>query len=510
MVITCPACEARYRLNRDKIQGRGAKITCPKCAHVFVVFNETEGAAPSDSREADAPSRAQGGGSSHLNPDTTTGAFKAILGVGDEKVVPTTTGKIRVVAPGKRGSRRTLATVESGTYNTPEVPDISGTHEVAIEEQPESEPDVRASDLNFREVGIKTWKVKVAIGLIYDFSDISTLKKYLGDKKVTPDDLISHNNKEWTRIGDIPNLDGHFVEVWKATKHAIATGESPAIKPKPKPKADETAKVDSTMSGAFSAAEREVSSTGTVSTIPGAYGANKARRNRKKKAQEEEKEPPLALIALAALVLIGGFAVYKMQPGDSPVTTAVAPIDVDDVGKVGAAELDAIQQKIAEQLRKKQEEARAGQVGEELNDIGEEATKDDSITARRARGELKAVQGTTLVGRQPLPTPKYQKPEPIKRRTPPPSQVESTGQVVTKKTSDPGQMYLTMARKKLASSDFGAAKKAARTATQKSPSCIPCWKTLGEALKAQGKQQEASEAFAKADSVASSSSRAGQ
>ncbi len=509
MVITCPACEARYRLNREKIQGRGAKITCPKCAHVFVVFNEAEEsgeAAPSAAHEVAPPQRARAGGSKSMNPETTTGAFKAVLGLGDEKVHPTTTGKIRVVAPGKRGSRRSVATVESGSFSTTNsVSDPAP----AVEDSPGASGELRASDLNFREVGIKTWKVKVAIGLIYDFSDISTLKKYLGDKKVTPDDLISHNNQDWTRIGDIPSLDAHFVGVWQEAKRRIETGEAPALETKKaKPAGDETGRVDTTMSGSFNPAERTgTNTTVTHSTIPGAYGGGGSARSRRKKRKEEEKKPNYALIALAALILIGGFVAYQMQPDQAADVVGPAPIAAERVGEVAPAELDAIQQKIADDLKKKQEEARAG-VNEELQDVGEEATQNDSIEARRARGELQAVQ-TPRPGLQNPNKGKFQKPEAVPR-TPPKSQAESTGAVQVKTSTDPGQMYLKLARTKLANDDYGAAAKAAKTATQKSPNCRPCWNVLGEALQKQGKQQDAAAAFAKAESLAAGSSQAGQ
>ena len=42
MIVTCPACSARYRIDIAKIKGRGAKITCPRCAHKFVVYKEKE------------------------------------------------------------------------------------------------------------------------------------------------------------------------------------------------------------------------------------------------------------------------------------------------------------------------------------------------------------------------------------------------------------------------------------------------------------------------------------
>ena len=43
MIVTCPSCTARYKINASKIKGRGAKITCPKCSRGFVVYREGEG-----------------------------------------------------------------------------------------------------------------------------------------------------------------------------------------------------------------------------------------------------------------------------------------------------------------------------------------------------------------------------------------------------------------------------------------------------------------------------------
>ena len=43
MIVSCPACSRRYKIRESKIQGRGAKITCPRCAHRFVVYLEGRG-----------------------------------------------------------------------------------------------------------------------------------------------------------------------------------------------------------------------------------------------------------------------------------------------------------------------------------------------------------------------------------------------------------------------------------------------------------------------------------
>src|SRR6185503_7621974 len=47
MIVSCEHCGARYKLDDSKITGRGAKITCPRCRHLFVVYrNANDGAAP--------------------------------------------------------------------------------------------------------------------------------------------------------------------------------------------------------------------------------------------------------------------------------------------------------------------------------------------------------------------------------------------------------------------------------------------------------------------------------
>ena len=37
MIVTCPSCTARYKIDAAKLTGRGARITCPKCSHKFVL-----------------------------------------------------------------------------------------------------------------------------------------------------------------------------------------------------------------------------------------------------------------------------------------------------------------------------------------------------------------------------------------------------------------------------------------------------------------------------------------
>lgn len=42
MIVSCPSCTSRYRIRDEKVSGRGARITCPSCAHKFVVHRNDE------------------------------------------------------------------------------------------------------------------------------------------------------------------------------------------------------------------------------------------------------------------------------------------------------------------------------------------------------------------------------------------------------------------------------------------------------------------------------------
>ena len=160
MIVTCPQCSARYKLDPSKISARGAKITCPRCRHVFVVYPELD----------------------------------------DE-------GSATGITTLSRARRRAEA---QGAPSAP--PPNVGTRRKSAE------------NLDFRTVGIPSWKVRVKIGLVYDFSDIKTLRKYIQDGRVTPEDVISHDAQTWVTIGDIPDLDAYFVEVYERAEQAIAEG----------------------------------------------------------------------------------------------------------------------------------------------------------------------------------------------------------------------------------------------------------------------------------------------
>jgi predicted Zn finger-like uncharacterized protein len=165
MIVTCERCSARYKLDDNKIKGRGARITCPKCQHVFVVYNKATPPQPDDA-DPDEPSD---------DIDDTPRSSNPLAQDPDNPTGLVGTGK-------------------------------------------------RSDQLDFRKVGISTWKVKVKIGLVYDFSDIGTLRKYIQDRRVTEDDVISHDGANWVRIGEIPDLDAYFVQVYEELEEQLSGG----------------------------------------------------------------------------------------------------------------------------------------------------------------------------------------------------------------------------------------------------------------------------------------------
>ncbi|MFT5684818.1 MAG: putative Zn finger-like uncharacterized protein [Myxococcota bacterium] len=142
MIVTCDHCSARYRLDESKIPGRGARVTCPSCRHVFVVYRRDAAETP-----------------------------------------PAVVTPPRPVAPARP----------------------------SVEEEA---ADLDVNTLDFRSVGIGSWKVKVKIGLIYDFNDYKTFNKNVRDGRVTASDLISFDGSEWSPIGDLSALSQRFCEVY--------------------------------------------------------------------------------------------------------------------------------------------------------------------------------------------------------------------------------------------------------------------------------------------------------
>jgi predicted Zn finger-like uncharacterized protein len=133
MIVNCPACSARYRIDPAKITGRGAKITCPRCSHKFVVYKDGDGAASSGPRSE-----------------------------------PTA--------------------------------------------RPRAQSDIL--DRDFRRVGI-TWRVRQGTGVTYSFHDLRSLRRYVDEGRIKPNDSLSYDSFTWVPLDSIDDLELYFRDMWR-------------------------------------------------------------------------------------------------------------------------------------------------------------------------------------------------------------------------------------------------------------------------------------------------------
>lgn len=221
MIVTCESCKSRYKLDDAKITGRGAKITCPRCKHIFVVYARVEG----DAAAPRAPDL--------VDTVRAAGADRGQAASGPSIAAPTNweDDEPTRIGMAQRAPDPPAAAKPSGDGMRP---DFNGDERARSSTTfPFGAMAARAAALDFRKVGVTTWKVKVRIGLIYDFSDIKTLRKYIQDGRVTPADVISYDGKAWKPIGDIPDLDEFFVETWErldAAREAAPADSVPAAR----------------------------------------------------------------------------------------------------------------------------------------------------------------------------------------------------------------------------------------------------------------------------------------
>ncbi|MCB9777180.1 MAG: zinc-ribbon domain-containing protein [Alphaproteobacteria bacterium] len=199
MIVSCENCGARYKLDPARITGRGVRITCPRCKNVFVVYRqqaEATGEVPVSDGAADAAAEA----AEDANDDDEATQIFTRAASRPKPAEPV--GSKAAAKPAAPAARPAAPTPAPAAAERPPAPKKSARGDVA--------------SLDFASVGISGWKVKVRIGLVYDFSDYKTLARYIKDGRVDSDDQISHNGQTWTRLGDISDLESHFFDVYEA------------------------------------------------------------------------------------------------------------------------------------------------------------------------------------------------------------------------------------------------------------------------------------------------------
>lgn len=276
MQVACEHCGSEYTMDENSITGRGVRITCPNCSHVFTVY-KVQLSPQSTSQQADEMTIDIGMDLDELIDDEMDIDLDSLLSSFDEtntKQSTPNTHPVRAtmekttdiskeiensVSVGISSSSvsqdmvdedidieidldldldlgdsvaptpKQVDVVAEKPASVPSVSTVSTPIETAIDNQEElgveigDEPPqiteervdaLDASSLNFQEVGIKKWQVKNAIGIVFDFSDYKTFAKSFKDGRIGDNDGLSHNGVDWVPIKKIDNLEKYFCRVY--------------------------------------------------------------------------------------------------------------------------------------------------------------------------------------------------------------------------------------------------------------------------------------------------------
>jgi len=87
----------------------------------------------------------------------------------------------------------------------------------------------------------REWRLRQAGGHVWPFKELTTLQKWIVERKVSRDDEISASGDQWRRLGDIPEF-ASFFDVVDAAERAAAPAQRPAPQaPPPAASLDEPA-----------------------------------------------------------------------------------------------------------------------------------------------------------------------------------------------------------------------------------------------------------------------------
>ena len=83
---------------------------------------------------------------------------------------------------------------------------------------------------------VREWKIRQPHGNVFTCRELTTLQKWIVERKVSRDDEISLTGDNWKRLGDIPELAGFFMVVDQANRvslleEQIRSGPQPTLQP---------------------------------------------------------------------------------------------------------------------------------------------------------------------------------------------------------------------------------------------------------------------------------------
>ena len=178
MDVRCERCKTQYDLDDARISETGVTVQCTTCHHVFVVKK------------------------------------KALV-----VTVPVKPGQEPQTPTVPLGGSQPAAPAGPPPGLRPLPPPTSTPPPVATAASPE--PSAQALPLAVGAAGAREWRLRQASGNTFTFKDLTTLQKWIVERKVARDDEISVTGETWKRLGDIAELAAFFQVVDEAQRAAV-------------------------------------------------------------------------------------------------------------------------------------------------------------------------------------------------------------------------------------------------------------------------------------------------
>ncbi|MDP7114052.1 MAG: hypothetical protein QGH45_18925, partial [Myxococcota bacterium] len=275
-------------------------------------------------------------------------------------------------------------------------------------EGPSGSQTVRASEaLDFQGLGIDRWKVKVAIGLTYDFADIATLRRSIRNGKVNAEDQISHDGREWSRIGNDDELEDYLARLFGQIQAAEDLADAAPARSAPTPPASESGSGEDAGAPAEGAPQNAAVAIGASSASLAALNKaaldelqggdalkvdlSRRRRPRRKKPAAATKRGSLPLgnpllvgvVVVLALLLIGVVVRSAMRgDGDGEDNRTRSSISEAELEKIRTEEAERIQRELDKQREKilAEEETNGGTADVAVDPTPQPIEREDATT----------------------------------------------------------------------------------------------------------------------------------
>jgi predicted Zn finger-like uncharacterized protein len=244
MITRCPECGARYKLQEEKLREAGGEVQCPVCNTVFNALGDEAPIDESPTVVMEAPSKAappalaKAGGGQKLRADAAAALEDAL-----EVMLAPNESVLQAQGPQSDEPPATVAMdAPAGASDTP-------ADAVAAIEPPKPPPD--PAQIEVPDSAVKpraprkargrakrqAWKLKSAVGLVYDFPDVGSLNSWLANRDSASGIEASRDSGlTWEPLESIAELAGSIPKTGRKLKRLPpVAGGGPAEKAGPGP-----------------------------------------------------------------------------------------------------------------------------------------------------------------------------------------------------------------------------------------------------------------------------------